>query len=92
MMVLVWILAAIGAGVVGFLLWGILGEALRAARQGLRIATVHVRFRAEEPRRKPPMTMWWTCAKHDFFSAYSECIVGPFVIPHNPSKPVRRYD
>jgi hypothetical protein len=92
MMIFVWLLAAIGAAVTGFSLWVILGEALRAARQGHRIASVHVRHRADEYCRKPSFSLWWRCAKHDLFRVYSETIVGPVAIPHNPNKPMRRYD
>lgn len=91
MMTLVWIMAVIGFCVVGYFVMGILHEVQRAARQGYRIATAHGRCRWDNPTRKPTMRMWWHCAKRDFFNFYSETIVGPFRLPHNPKDRPRKY-
>lgn len=90
MMILVWIMAAIGVCVVGYFVMGILHEVQRTARQGYRIATAMCRCHYD-PVRKPPLKMWWHCARQDFFNFYSETIVGPFRLPYNPKDRPRKY-
>jgi hypothetical protein len=91
MMVVVWMLAMIGLAVVLFIGHGMTQELIRALRQGHRIATAHARHSEPNPSRKPSLSLWWVCFKHDLMNNYSETIVGPYALPYDPKKPARPY-
>lgn len=79
--------ALIGIAVVGGVLYQILKEAVRAFRQGRRLAYVYARTQGD---RKPPIRWILKSAMHDFCSSYDWTTVSSWKVPHNPSKPIRR--
>lgn len=80
--------AAIGVGVVTFVLCLLVGELNRAIRQSHRVATVAVRA-GGGPRRKIRYKEWRRAFKREFGSSYSSLIIRFVEIPHDPSKPLR---
>lgn len=79
--------ALIGAAVVAVILYQILKEAVRAFRQGRRLAYVYARRQGE---RRPPVRWIVKSAMNDFCSSYDWTTVSSWKVPHNPSKPIRR--
>jgi len=80
-------LALIGGAVVGTILYQILKEAVRAFRQGRRLAYVYARARGD---RRPPAKWILKMAMHDFCSSYDWTTISSWKVPHNPSRPIRR--
>ena len=87
MKIAVGIFAVIGAMVVLAVVLFTFREAIRAARQSLRLAWVHARTRG---RRFPKRSWILPLFAREFGSAYSEMVIGPFRVPHDPSLPIRR--
>jgi hypothetical protein len=80
-------LALIGGIVVGVVLYQFLKEAIRAFRQGRRLAYVYARSRGD---RRPPLKWIFKLAAHDFCSSYTTTEISVWTVPHNPGKPIRR--
>lgn len=80
-------LALIGAIVVGIVLYQVLKEAVRAFRQGRRLAYVYARSQGD---RRPPLRWIVKSAMNDFCSSYDWTTVSSWKLPHNPSQPIRR--
>ena len=79
--------AFIGGAMVGVLTYQVLKEAVRAFRQGRRLAYVYARSRGG---RKPQAKWIWKMTLHDFCSSYDWTTVSSWKVPHDPSKPIRR--
>jgi hypothetical protein len=87
MAVLVGTLAFVGGLVVGKVIWDVMRELIRAARQAMRIA--HVVARANGRREKPSFGLWWSAFRHDFTSSYDSLVIRYVEMPRNPSRPMR---
>lgn len=79
--------AAIGVGVVVFLLCLLLQEIDRSIRQGARVAAVCARKYRGQRKATPKQILY--AIKREFGSSYSSLVVGFVEIPRNPSKPMR---
>lgn len=75
------------AGVVGAFLFDVVEEAIRAARQTLRILRT---VRGHDWRRKVSartvVGMWWK----DMGSRYTTVEIAGYKFPHDPSQPVKK--
>ena len=81
------IFASIGAIVVAALAYVVTREAIRAIRQGLRVASAQARLNGH---RRPTIALWWRAVRYEFDSAYSWLEIGPYRIPRNPNAPITR--
>lgn len=80
------LLMCVGSVVVATCVSLVLREAIRAVRQGLRVAAVATRIYS---RRRPSLKEDWFAIKREFCRSYSSLIIGFVEIPHDPSKPLR---
>jgi hypothetical protein len=88
---MIWLLlpfTLIGLGISCYVLWVILSEFVRAARQSLRVCVVHVRAGGGE-RRRVTSREWWFAFRRELFRSYSSLVIRCIEIPHDPNKPMR---
>ena len=84
---IIYVLASIGGLITGVFGYLICAELVRAIRQGHRISTAIAR--AYDGRRKPSVRAWRLNAVREFGRSYTTVEIGPYVLPHDPSKRAR---
>lgn len=83
---MIYCFAVLGAAIALFCTYVALHEVLRATRQSLRIGHAILRGQENAPRRCT-FAQWWSLFKSEFLSSYTDVVVGPYRLPHNPSHP-----
>ena len=88
--IIIYGMAVIGLLVVMVVVYYMLDEFVRAAKNSHRLATVS--WHDVHGSRLFPYRFWWHVFLNEYGSCYSDKIIGNFVINHDPDIPLSRYE
>ncbi len=87
MSIVFWFLAIVGGVIIGRVTLDIVKELIRAVRQGKRVAAVAARYSG---MRRITAKMWLKSAAREFCRSYDSLQIGVWIVPWNPSAPIKR--